>query len=121
MAPEKTLASVCREAGATVRCNAKLREMNVEVAATDEREIEVLASGLHLHHGAQLAVDIALRRALSPCGSACAQADIVNGIVASRARRDKEHKYAELLQGDRCRLVVVGDGDGRCWLGHHMF
>ena len=49
MAPEKTLARVCREAGATVRCNAKLREMNVAVAATDEREIEVLASGLPLH------------------------------------------------------------------------
>ena len=47
-APEKTLARVCREAGAKVRCNAKLREMNVEVAATDEREIEVLASGLAL-------------------------------------------------------------------------
>ena len=63
MAPEKTLARVCREAGATMRCNAKLREMNVEVAATDEREIEVLASGLPLHHGAQLAVDITVRSA----------------------------------------------------------
>ena len=39
VAPEKTLARVCREAGATVRCNAKLREMNVEVAAIGEREI----------------------------------------------------------------------------------
>ena len=38
---------VCSEAGATVRCNAKLREMNMKVAAIDEREIEVLFS---LHH-----------------------------------------------------------------------
>ena len=29
--PEKTLARVCRKAGATVRCNAKLREMKVVV------------------------------------------------------------------------------------------
>ena len=28
--------------------------------------------------------------------------------MASRAPQDKEHKNAELLQGDRCRLVVVG-------------
>ena len=35
--------------------------------------------------------------------------------MASRARRDKEHKYAELLQGDRCRLVVVGIETGGRW------
>ena len=115
MAPEKTLAKVCREARATVRCNAKLREMSVEVAATDEREIEVLASGLPLCHGAQLAVDITLRSALTRCGNACDQADRVNCIVASRARREKENKYAELLQGDRCRLVVVGKETGGRW------
>ena len=33
-----------REAGATKRCNVKLREMIVEVVAIDEREIEVQAS-----------------------------------------------------------------------------
>ena len=43
---ERTLARVCREAGATVRRNAKLRDMNISVPATDERAIEVLASGL---------------------------------------------------------------------------
>ena len=42
---ERTLARVCREAGAFVRVNAKLRDMNVEVRADDERAIEVLALG----------------------------------------------------------------------------
>ena len=32
-APERTLARVCREAGATVRYNARLRDMNVAVTA----------------------------------------------------------------------------------------
>ena len=36
---ERTLARVCREAGATVRRNAKLRDMNISVPATDERAI----------------------------------------------------------------------------------
>ena len=49
---EKTLARICREAGATVRANVKLRDMNVAVG-DDERCTEV---GWLL--GSQLAVDI---------------------------------------------------------------
>ena len=105
---ERTLARICREAGATVRCNAKLRDMNVRVHATDERSIEVLASGLAMNHGAQLAVDITLRSAVTACGRACPNAATVDGAVLTRARRDKETKYVELLEGDRCQLVVVG-------------
>ena len=48
-----TLARVCREAGASVRVNAKPRDMTVEVRVDDERAIEVLASGLPIHQGAQ--------------------------------------------------------------------
>ena len=54
--PERTLARVCREAGATVSCNTKLRDMNVAVAAEDERAI--VASGLPIRQGAQFAVDV---------------------------------------------------------------
>ena len=61
--PERTLA--------TVRINTKLRDMNVAISASDAREIEVFASGLPLHHGAQLAVDIIVRSALTVNGSAC--------------------------------------------------
>ena len=46
--PERTMARM------------RLREMNVAVSANDERSIEVLASGLPLQHGAQLAVDVTL-------------------------------------------------------------
>ena len=69
---------VCREAGATVRCNAKLRDMNVSVQPLMD-SIEVLASDLEKNHGAQLAVDITLRSALTAnrracdCGRASAQ------------------------------------------------
>ena len=37
VAPEKTQARICREAGATVRANVKLRDMNAVVRADDER------------------------------------------------------------------------------------
>ena len=66
--PERTVARICREAGALVRCNTKLRDMNVAVPAADERAIEVLASGLPLFQGAQLAVDVTVRSALTAHG-----------------------------------------------------
>ena len=82
-------------------------DMNVAVSAMDERSIEVLASGLPLFHGAQLAIDVTLRSPLTAQGMACAGAAQTNGTVLHRARHDKERKYQELIAGDRCRLVVV--------------
>ena len=115
LAPERTLARVCREAGATVRCNAKLRDMDLAISAHDERAIEVLATGLPLFFGAQLAVDITLRCALASDGTAQPGAARVDGAVCSRAREDKERKYSELLRADRCRLVVVALETGGRW------
>ena len=115
IAPEKTLARVCREAGATVRCNCKLRDMDIAVPANDERAVEVLAAGLPLHHGAQLAVDITLRSVLTASGTARPNAAVEDGAICRRARQDKERKYFELLAGDRCRLVVVALETGGRW------
>ena len=96
--PERTLGRVCREAGATVRCNTKLRDMNVAISANDERSIEVLASGLPLHHGSQLAVDITLRSALTAQGLPCRGAASTDGSVLHRA------------QGQRTQVPRVGRG-----------
>ena len=109
--PERSLAHVCREAGATVRCHAKLRDMNVAVSAQDERATEVVASGLPIHHGAQLAVDVVL----TAQGLASPGAAHINGAAALRARRDKELKYQELVAGNRCALVVVAVETGGRW------
>ena len=86
---ERTLARVCREAGDTVRLNAKLRDMNIDIPATDERAIEVLASGLELNHGAQLAVDITVRSAVTACGRARPNAAAVDGAVLEEARHKR--------------------------------
>ena len=56
-----------------------------------ERSIEVLlASGLAMNHGAQLAVDITLRSAVTANGRACPNAATVDGAVLTKARLDKE-------------------------------
>ena len=87
---ERTVARVCREAGASVRCKCRLRDMNVTVRADEERVLEVLASALPLHHGAQLATDITLRSALTAAGLPSPSAAHVNGAALARARRDEE-------------------------------
>ena len=112
---ERTLAQVCREAGAVVRSNVRLRDMNVTVPVEDEKAIEVLASGLPMLHGAQLAVYITLRRAASSDGWPKPNAGTRTGAALIRARRDKETKYAELVAGNRCRLVVIALETGGRW------
>ena len=98
LAPERTPARVCREAGATVRYNAKLRDMDLDVSANnDDRATEVLATGLPLYFGAQLAVDITLRCALASDGTAQPGAARMDGAVCTRAWEDKERKYSEAV------------------------
>ena len=114
-APERALARVCREAGAVVRTNAKLKDMNLATTVADGRLIEVLAQGLPLQAGTQLAVDITLRSVLTATGDPHPRAATVNGVVADGARRDKEEQYPELLTSRRCALVVVGIETGGRW------
>ena len=92
--------TVCRKAGGTVTRHVKLRDMNVQVSAMDERGIEVVAAGLPIHHGAQ---------------GARTTAATVNGAALSQARRDKEAKYPELVATERFRLVVVAMETGGRW------
>ena len=112
---ERVLARVCREAGARVRFDAYLRDMNVDVVASDGRRIEVLAQDLPCCGGAQLAVDITLRCVLTRTGEPHRNAADVDGAVLVNARRDKEAKYPELVASRRCKLIVVGIETGGRW------
>ena len=112
---EIALARVCREAGAVVQTNVRLRDMNLGIPAADERRLEVLAQGLPCHGGAQLAVDITLRSALTAEGRPKPRAAVEDGAVAEAARRDKEDAYPELLAARRCALVVIAIETGGRW------
>ena len=48
---ERTAARICREAGATVAFNVRLRDLNVDAARQDERRIEAIANGFALRGG----------------------------------------------------------------------
>ena len=53
-----------------MRCNAKFQDIDLTISARNDRAIEVLATGLPLFFGAQLAVDIILRCAVVSDGTA---------------------------------------------------
>ena len=113
---EKALARVCREAGARVAENVLLRDLNLQgISSRDSRQIEVVANGLPLWGGAQLAVDATFVSPIRRNGRPQPHAADTDGIQLRTARRRKEQKYAELLRSRRCRLVVIGIETGGRW------
>ena len=109
---DRAIAQICLEAGARVRTNVKLRDLNVSVRAGDERHIEVVASGLPLFGGAQLAVGATLPGVLGRDGECRLRADWQDGAVAEGVRDDKGAAHPELASGTRCWLVVVAQETG---------
>ena len=114
--PERTMARICREAGATVRFNTRLREMNVAVSANDERSIEVLAScvafasrstiGIRCH--SQMCPHVRRERA-PPSGFH------ERGGPDPRPGGQGEEERLNFLESEWCRLVVVALETGGRW------
>ena len=114
---EVAAAQVCREAGARVSTNLYVRDMDLaEFNNLDGRRLEVVADGLTLWQGAQLATDTTLVSPLRRDGSARPRAADHNGAALEEARRRKERTYPELSRdGGRARLVVLAAEGGGRW------
>ena len=114
---ENAAARVCREAGARVRTNVMVRDMDlVPNDRIDNRRLEVVADGLPLFGGAQLAIDTTLVSALRRDGTSRPQADSIDGVALAAARRNKARTYPEISGGDgRARLVVLAAEVGGRW------
>ena len=105
---ERAAARICREAGARVATSVALRDLNLDVPATDGRKMEVVANGLPLWQGAQVAVDTTLVNSLQRDGQPRPGADARPGLALAQAAARK-HRNPELQTGgrERCRFVVV--------------
>ena len=113
---ERAAARVCREAGARVTTHTRLADLNVQhVQHIDDRRIEVIANGLPLWGGAQLAVDTTVVSPLTRAGEPRRRAGRFAGAALTDARKAKERAYPELLHNSRCRLVVLGIEVGGRW------
>ena len=113
---ERALARICREAGARVATNVPLSRMNLDAPILDHRTIEVLANGLPLFHGAQLAVDTTLVSPVGRDGTARVQAHLIPGAALTAAeQRKRRYVYPELHTAARCRLVIIALEIGGRW------
>ena len=112
---ERAAARVCREAGARVSVNTRLADLNLVVDQVDDRRLEVVANGLPLWNGVQLAVDTTLVSPLTACGEPRRRAGRFQGAALAEARLRKERTYPELLRSHRCRLVVLALELGGRW------
>ena len=91
---ECAAAQVCREGGARVTTNMFVRDMDLAAHnALDNRRLEVVADGLTLWRGAQLAIDTTLVSPLRRDGTARARAANHDGAALDDARRRKEATY----------------------------
>ena len=104
---ERAAARVCREAGATVAAIVLLRDLNVIAQRHDDRRLEVIANGLPVWGGVQLAVDTTLVSALDASGRPRRHQRRTLGAALRIARLAKERTYPELIRAQRCRLVVL--------------
>ena len=116
---ECAAAQICREAGARVTTNVLVRDMDLaHFNALDSRRLEVVADGLTLWRGAQLAVDTTLVSPLSRNGAARRRAANHDGAALDAARKRKEDTYPELTgENGRTRLVVLAAEVGGRWSG----
>ena len=108
-AVESAAARICREAGARVSLDVRVQDMDLaRPDALDNRRLEIVADGLPLFQGAQLAVDTMLVSALRRDGVPHSRAENHDGAVLDAARRRKERTYPELTgQFGRTRFIVL--------------
>ena len=106
---ESAAARVCREAGARVSTNVMVRDLDIlPLDRQDGRKLEVVADGLPLFHGAQLAIDTTIVSPLRADGTPRPESHANDGAALRAARRVKTRTYPELT-GE------VGGLDWWCW------
>ena len=113
---ERAATRICREGGARVTTNTRLADLNIQnLTRVDDRRIEVIANGLPMWGGSQLAVDTTLVSPLTRTGEPRSRGGTYAAAALHDARRSKERTYPELLNNRRCRLVVLGIEVGGRW------
>ena len=107
---ESAVARICREAGATVSTNVLLRDLNTDTKRTDDKRIEVIANGLPLWNGSQLAVDTTLVSPLTSAAQPRRDQRTTLGAALRIARKAKERTYPQLVRQGLWHLRSVDGG-----------
>ena len=96
--------------------NVFLRDLGVAgIAATDGRQLEVIATGSPLARGVPLAVDATMVSPLHCTGEPWDRAVVVPGVSLDRAERSKADKYPELVDSELAQLTTLACETGGRW------
>ena len=108
---ESAAARVCREAGGRVTLNVRVSDLDLPPrGAQDQRRLEVVADGLPLFHGAQLAIDTTMVSAVR--GDA---GPLSGWMVQLWCTRGAGKHVPRALGSGRARLVVLACEVGGRW------
>ena len=96
---ESAAARVCREAGGRVTTNVRVQDLDLPPrAGADNRRSEVVADGLPLFHGVQLAIDTTMVSPVRMDGSARRHCATTDGAAMAQVRVRKVRTHPELAQ-----------------------
>ena len=105
-----------REAGARVQMDVLLTDTSLPATpAGDRRRIKVVATGTRWAHGVPLACDATMVSPLHTDGEPWPRAEHEDGVALERAEARKRATYPELVDSERCRLVVLACETGGRW------
>lgn len=90
---ERALARICHEAGPRGARNVALSPMNVEVACSDGRRVEVAANGFLAYHGQHLAIDAACVSPITRAGNSHPATSTTHGRAAQQTETRKRCRY----------------------------
>ena len=75
----------------------------------------MIANGLPLYHGSQIAIDATIVSPLRADGWPVPRADVTDGVALRLAEGRKRRHYQVLTRSRRCRLLVAAVETGRRW------
>ena len=84
---ESAVEQICREAGARVSTNVMIRDLDIAGSNTDARRLEVVAEGLSIFGGVQLALDATLVSTHHGDGRPLRKSDMMDEVALQLARR----------------------------------
>jgi len=109
IALERVWARVGRDAGALVREHVLLRDVGIPFCLPqDQRQIEVVATGIPYGQGVPLAIDAILVSPLHANVTVWTGADEIAGLRLRRATRSRTCTYFELVSSSVPELVIAG-------------
>ena len=116
MPQERTWRRIFTEAGAVVQKNQKLADMKIAgVSPMDDRQVEIMATGLPLYQGLPLVCDASLVSPVKANGIPRPRAAHEPGIAIANIEDIKASTYPELASSTRCSLLVLAGEVGGRW------